>query len=147
MTLTPVELRHLRLPRALVGYRRAAVDRALEEAIASFEEVWRERADLRDRVEHLETELARYRELETLLRATLVSAEQAAHDLKDAARREADVVVSEAHTEARRITTSAAAERERLAAECRRIRALLEAALATVEDSSPASQPPRAHAA
>ena len=55
----------------------------------SFETVWRERADNSDRVELLEGELKRYRELEGLLRTTLVSAERAAHELKDQAKREA----------------------------------------------------------
>jgi cell division initiation protein len=135
MTLTPVELRHVQLPRGLVGYRRGAVEQALEDAIKSFEDVWRDRADLRDRVEQLEADLERYRELETLLRATLVSAEQAAHELKDAARREAEVVISEAHAEARKIKSNAAAERERLTAESQRIRALLAGALQTVDES------------
>ena len=44
----------------------------------SFEDVWRERADLADKVEQLEDDLVRYRELEGLLRTTLVSAEKAA---------------------------------------------------------------------
>ena len=63
----------------------------LEEITESFETVWRERADLADRVEQLEDELMRYRELEALLRTTLVSAERAAHELKEQAKREADV--------------------------------------------------------
>jgi cell division initiation protein len=138
MTLTPVEIRHVKLPRGLGGYRRRAVDRLLDEIVESFEEVWRGRADLADRVEHLEGELVRYRELEALLRATLVSAERASHELKDQARREAELVLTEAHAEARAITRRALAERERLGAEARRTRALLAAALETLDEADPA---------
>ena len=138
MALTPVEIRHVSFPgRLLGGYRRGPVDRALTEIADSFEDVWRERADLRDHVEHLEAELARHRELEALLRTTLVSAERTAHELKEQATREARVIVSEAHAEGRSITREAAAEHERLHAESRRVRALLRSALATVDEAGP----------
>jgi len=82
MSYAPVEIRHVRLRRGLLGYRRKAVDRLLAEVTESFETVWRERADLADAIEQLEGDLVRYRELETLLRTTLVSAERAGHELK-----------------------------------------------------------------
>ena len=85
MTLTPVEIRHLKPAKTLVrGYQRTAVDGLLDEIVASFEDVWRERADLADKVEQLEIDLVRYRELESLLRTTLVSAEKAAVTLTTA---------------------------------------------------------------
>jgi cell division initiation protein len=137
MALTPVEIRHLVLPRGGFGYRRAAVNRVLDEIAESFGDVWRDRADLADKVEQLENDLVRYRELETLLRTTLVSAERAAHELKDQARREAELILTEARTEARAVTRESRAEHERLAGETARVRSLLRAALATVEDPAP----------
>jgi cell division initiation protein len=83
MGLSPVEIKHIRIERALFGYKRAFVDATLEEIAASYEDVWRDRADLGDRVEHLERELVRFRELEALLRTTLVSAERASQELKE----------------------------------------------------------------
>jgi cell division initiation protein len=135
MTITPVELHHIELPRSLRGYRRKPVDQLIEDIARSFEEVWRERADFADRIEQLEGELARHRDLETLLRTTLVSAERSAHELKNQAQREAGIILEEAHAEARAATRAAMAERERLLAEARRVRALLEAALDAVEDA------------
>src|ERR671935_630421 len=135
MALTPVEIRHIRLGRGLLGYSRAPADRVLEEIASSFEEVWRERADLSDQVEQLESDLVRYRELEALLRTTLVSAERTAAELKAQATREADLIVEEARAEARSIVRQAAADNERLEADSARIRALLRAALSTLEAS------------
>jgi len=134
MTISPVELHHIGLKRGLLGYRRQPVDRLIDEIAESFEEVWRQRADFADRIEQLESELARHRDVETLLRSTLVSAERSAHEQKDQARREAGLIVEEAHAEARAVTRAAAAERERLFAETRKVRALLEAALDAVDD-------------
>jgi cell division initiation protein len=134
MGLTPVEIRHVPIGRGFWGYRRGAVERLLDEVADSFEDVWRERADFADRIENLETELERHRELETLLRKTLVSAEAAAQEQREAARRDADVIVAEAHTEARRITFAATAERERLQADIRRLQELLRSALTTLDE-------------
>jgi cell division initiation protein len=135
MAYTPVEVRHIRLKRALFGYRRGMVDRTLTDVADSFEDVYRERGELTDKVEALETELVRHRELETLLRTTLMSAEKAAHELKDQARREAQLILEEAHAVARAITREAVAERERLETNARRVRTLLTVALDAVEDA------------
>ena len=136
MSLTPVELRHISLGRALFGYSRTAVDKLLDDVVESFENVWRDRADLADKIEHLEEDLVRHRELETLLRKTLVSAERAAQELKEQAKREADLTLAEAHAEARRITRDATASLEHLRGEARRVRTLLAAALATVAEGN-----------
>jgi cell division initiation protein len=139
MTLTPVEIRHVKPAGSLVGgYRRTAVDELLDEIAASFEDVWRERADLADKVEQLDADLVRYRELEGLLRTTLVSAEKAAVTLKEQARKEADLTLEEARIEARSITRNARAEHDRLLTEVRRFRSLLQSALALVDEAPPA---------
>jgi len=132
--MTPVEIRHVQLGRSLRGYRRELVDRLLVDVADSFEDVWRERAALADPVEQLELALVRHKELEGLLRTTLVSAERTAHELKTAAQREAEQIVSEAHAEARAVTRRAAAENEQLVAECRRLRSLMRSALATLDE-------------
>src|SRR5919202_278266 len=118
MALTPVEIRHIKPAKTIFrGYRRAQIDELLDEIAASFEDVWRERADLADKVEQLEADLVRHKELEALLRTTLVSAEKAAAEMKEQARREADLILSEAHADARAVVRAAVAERERLGGE------------------------------
>ncbi|HEX2044803.1 MAG TPA: DivIVA domain-containing protein [Gaiellaceae bacterium] len=124
MSITPVEIRHIRLGRRLLGYERDATDRLLAEVAASFEDVWRERADLRDEMERLEAELQRQREIEEALRNTLLSAERMADELRARAHRESDLIVEEARAKAREITGGAEAERERVRGEIRRLRSL-----------------------
>ena len=82
----------------------------------------------------------RYKELEALLRTTLVSAEKAAATLKEQAGREADLILEEARAEARSITRQARADHERLVGEVRRLRSLLHAALSTVEEETPVAR-------
>ena len=140
MALTPVEIRHLTPPRTTFrGYRVAPTDKLLEDIAASFEDVWRERADLADKVEQLETDLLRFRELETLLRTTLVSAEQASAQMRDQARQEAELILGNAHAEAREIQRRAHSENERLTHESRRVRAQLVEALSAFDEPGPES--------
>lgn len=151
MSFTPVEIRHVRFRRSLLGYRRAVVDQTLGGIADSFEGVWQERLDFADRVEQLEQEVAHHREVEELLRTTLVSAERVSKDVREQARKEAETILDEAHREARAITSQARRERERLLSEARRVRALLAAALDAVDDAqeAPRAAPPESapHAA
>jgi cell division initiation protein len=124
MSLTPVEIRHVKLGRSLFGYDRGTTDDLLSDVIASFEQVWRERADLRDEMESLEADLARQKEIEGALRNTLISAERMADDVRTQARREADVIIAEARASARDIVSGAESERERIHNEIRRLRTL-----------------------
>jgi cell division initiation protein len=136
MRYTPVELRHLRIGRTLFGgYGRRETKQLLEDIAESFEDVWRERGELTDKLEDLEKRFDELKQRETLVASTLVSAERAADDARHAARREAEVIISEAHQEARSVTRSAQGEKERLFAEVRRIETLLRAALGMVEET------------
>jgi cell division initiation protein len=142
MSYSPVEIRHVRFRRSAVGYRRASVDHALAEIADSYESVWQERMDLADRVDELEREVARHREVEELLRSTLMTAERASQDVRDDAKRQAGAIVDEAHREARTITDEARREREALLVAARRVRTLLSAALDAVDDAEPAESTP-----
>jgi cell division initiation protein len=137
MRYTPVELRHVRVGRALLGYKRDETDRIIDDVADSFEEVWRDRAELTDKLEEVEKVLSEYKQRETLLANTLISAERAASEAKELAKREAEVIVAEAHQEARSIVRAAQSERERLFAESRRVETLLRAALGMVEEARP----------
>jgi len=141
MALTPVEIRHIRLRKAFFGYHAKQTDDLLADVVTSFEDVWRDRADVADKVEQLEGELVRYRELEQLLRTTLISAERASQQMTDQTRRESETVLAEARTAAREIVHDAMSERERLYAEVNRIRAQLGAVLATIGDVPPEREP------
>ena len=135
MPLTPVEIRHIELKGGLFGYRKRAVHLVLDDVADSFEVVWRDRARLVERVEEVETEVTRHVELEGLLRSTLISAERASQDMKESARREADVIVTEANAEARKILRDAITQKQALMADVRRIQALLRSTLEVVAEA------------
>jgi cell division initiation protein len=138
MALTPVEIRHLAPAKGLMGYKRAATDKLFAEIATSFEDVWRERADLADKVDQLEADITRYKEIESLLRETLISAERTASQLKEQARKEAEIILTEAHAEARKVQHDARRENERLVVESRRIKAQLAGALEMIDEAQDA---------
>jgi cell division initiation protein len=136
MRYTPVELRHVKIERTLFGgYKRPETQQLIEDIADSFEDVWRERGELTDKLEDVEQRFGELKQRESLLASTLVSAERAAVDAKEAAKREAELIIAEAHQEARSVTRSAQGERERLFAEARRVETLLRSALGIVEES------------
>jgi cell division initiation protein len=146
MRYTPVELRHVRIGKKLFrGYDKHETEKLMEDVADSFEEVWRERGELADKLEDVEKILSEVKQRESLLASTLVAAERASAEVKDAAKREAELIVAEAHQEARSVTRAAQSERERLFAEVRRVETLLRAALGMVEETRnelPASAAP-----
>jgi cell division initiation protein len=117
------------------GYRKLETEKLIEDIADSFEEVWRDRGELTDKLEDVEKVLAEVKQRESLLASTLVAAEKASTEIREAAKREAEMIIAEAHQEARSVTRGAQGERERLFTEVRRVETLLRAALGMVEET------------
>lgn len=105
--MVSAEIRNAVLTRGLIGYRRTQVDALLDEVADAYQALWEERVDLQERLERLETEVARFRENEELLRRTLITAEKSAADQREAARQDAQRIVKQAEQDAREIISEA----------------------------------------
>lgn len=114
MSISPAEIRHVRLRRRFFGMKKKDVERELDRIAESFGEVWRQRQDLEERNHEIAVELARHQEAEAMLRKTLVTAERSADVMRADARREAERIVREAEQNAREIVGEAHHERERV---------------------------------
>jgi len=114
MSISPAEIRHVRLRRRFFGLKKKDVQRELDRIADSFGEVWRQRQDLEERNHEIAVELARHQEAEAMLRKTLVTAERSADVMRADARREAERIVREAEQTAREIVGEAHHERERV---------------------------------
>ena len=108
------------------------------DATQAFEDVWRDRADLEDRVHELETRLDAVNDTEDALRDALVAAQKLGDQMRVQAAQEAAPAVREAEVRAREILHGAYAERETvrrdvesLRAEEQRFRARLRSLLGT----------------
>jgi cell division initiation protein len=114
MSMSPAEVRHVRMKRGLFGYRAKDVNGTLDRVAEAFGDVWRQRAEMEERNHQLAIELARHQEAEQMLRKTLVTAERSADVLRGDARRDAERIVREAEQRAREIVGEAHHERERV---------------------------------
>ena len=91
---------------------------------------------LDEKVEAMEKQLAELRQREALLTQTLMAAERAATEVREQAKRQAEVILAEAHQEARLVTRGAQGEKDRLVAERKRVETLLRSALGMIEEAS-----------
>ena len=93
---TPLDVRHQEFPGNLGGYKRLDVRTFMNELADDFEELLQGRQDLNERLLALEGRLAEYRQSEDDLRRAVVSAERISQELRENARREAELISAQA---------------------------------------------------
>jgi cell division initiation protein len=101
---TPLEIQKREFSRSWKGLDPVEVQTFLSDVAEDMETLARENADLGTRIRALEQENDEHRERERILKQTLLSAQQASEDIRNAARREAELVVREAHDSSEQLT-------------------------------------------
>jgi cell division initiation protein len=105
--MTPLEIQKREFTRKWKGYDPMEVQQFLTDAAEDMELLARENAELDARLRSLEQENEEHRERERILKQTLLSAQQASEDIREAARHEAELVVREAQDSGEKLTHSA----------------------------------------
>jgi DivIVA domain-containing protein len=107
--LTPLDVRKKKgdFRRVMRGYDPEAVDNFLDEVVARMEELVRENAAMSAKVGGMADAIAEYREREKAMNEALVSAQQLREDMREQARREADLALREAHAQGEKIIADA----------------------------------------
>jgi DivIVA domain-containing protein len=103
--LTPLDVRKKKgdFRRAVRGYDTELVDDFLDMVAERLEELVKQNVALTERAEHLQEQVASYRERERALNEALVTAQQLRTEAQAQADREAELVRREAHGQAERI--------------------------------------------
>ena len=101
MRLTPLALRRARFSAAVRGFNRAEVSSFLEEAAADFEQAVRQAERARQEVGSLQAQLEEHHQREATLRETLSTAQRVSSEVRETAKREAELIVREARDQAR----------------------------------------------
>ena len=73
--------------RSLKGYNVSEVDDFLDELTVEYEKLYKENAELKEKIEKNQTHLEHYRNVEHTLQNTLVMAQTTAEDIKKMAKR------------------------------------------------------------
>jgi DivIVA domain-containing protein len=108
--LTPLDVRRFEFPSALRGYDRARVDAFRDQVAAEMDRLTRQVAEMESRAKGFHEQLRAFRERDKALNDALVSAQQLRGDIKEQAKKEAQLILREAEMEADRIVDAARAE-------------------------------------
>jgi len=105
------------------GLAKAEVEEFVEEVATEMESLRKERAQLNEKVEELAARVAGYEKTEQLLKDTLLTAQKATGQLREEAKKEAELVVEKAKLEAERARGEAEQQIRHLGDELRTLEA------------------------
>jgi cell division initiation protein len=115
MRITPIEIQQQQFKTRMFGYDTSAVDNFLEMLADELERLHKQNNELKESLARTRSSLDQMREREHTLQQTLMTAQQVTEDLKENARKEAEIVVANAHLEGERVIRDANERRMKLA--------------------------------
>lgn len=96
--LTPIDIQRQDFEVKLRGYNADEVDDFLDLVGKDYEKLYKENAELKERVKQLDKTIEQYRAMEETLQQSIVLAQTAAEDIKKSAAEKANVIVNEAQS-------------------------------------------------
>ncbi|RQD73113.1 MAG: DivIVA domain-containing protein [Candidatus Syntrophonatronum acetioxidans] len=144
MSLTPLDIQNKEFSLVLRGFNKEEVNEFLDKVTKDYEEVIKENASLKEKVDSLEGKLEHYKKIEETLQKAIVIAQDTAEEVKRNASKEAELIRREAEKDAARIVEEARYKASRILAEHEevhkqaqvfklRLRSLVEAQLSALE--------------
>ena len=124
MRLTPLDIRNHCFSTRLRGLDAAEVEAFVRLIAEDYEDMIRENEVLHDKVQRLEAQVEGLSSNEKLLQDTIVTAQHLSEDLKKAAVKESEVLVSEAEVKAEKILAASHRRAAKLAQDIREMRLL-----------------------
>lgn len=123
MRLTPLDIRQQQFTvRMFRGFDPQEVDAFLEDVAEDYEAALRESALLKEQLSALEERSRGLAERERALQDTLLATQRLGEDMKDSARREAQVMVREAELQGEKMLEEVRAEEARIRSDIRGLR-------------------------
>jgi cell division initiation protein len=107
MNITPLDITQKHFRKSLRGYEREEVEAFLSLVAVEFEALVKDVNALREDNHRKMDELAEHRSRERALQETLVAAQRASEEIRDAARKEAEITISDAELQAEKIVQGA----------------------------------------
>lgn len=100
--LTPLEIENKKFSKKINGYSVEEVDDFLDQVTIAYEKLYKENNEYKNKIEQSEKDLEHYRNVERTLQNTLVIAQTTADDIKNMAQKQAEQIIRDAQSEARR---------------------------------------------
>ena len=98
--ITPIELSSKSFNKSGLGYDKKDVDNFMKEIISSYETLYKENVELKDKINVLNEGIQYYKTIEKTIQKALVLAEQTAEETKEAARQKAKAIEDQAKVKA-----------------------------------------------
>lgn len=100
--LTPLDIENKKFSKQMMsGYSVDEVDEFLDEITADYEKLYKESAEAKNKIEDMQEDMAKYKNIENTLNNTLIMAQTAADDVKNLAKQQAEAILSEAQANAK----------------------------------------------
>ncbi len=122
MRITPIEIQQHKFKTRIFGYDTAEVDHFLEMLADELERLHVQNNELKESLARTRTSLEQMREREKAIQQTLMTAQQVTEEVKINARKEAEIVIAEAHLEGERVVRDANDRRLQLLNEIQEIK-------------------------
>jgi cell division initiation protein len=107
MRITPLDIQQKQFPIRFRGFDVEEVYAFLEVVREEMEELLRENAFIKENIYRVENQLKEYKDMESTLRETLITAQQMIEDYKNNSRKEAELIMREAELKAEAIVKEA----------------------------------------
>ncbi len=101
--ITPVEIKNQEFRKAFYGYNENDVDEFLDLIIESYEKIFDENNELKDKVLALTEKMEQFGSLEDTLKETLLVAQKTATEIVQTSKNKADVMINDAELESKKI--------------------------------------------
>lgn len=96
--LTPIDIQRQDFEVKLRGYNADEVDDFLDLVGKDYEKLYKENAELREKVKQLDKAVEQYKAMESTLQQSILLAQTAAEDIKKSAAEKANVIMNEAQS-------------------------------------------------
>jgi len=117
MPLTPLDIHNKEFGRRLRGYDEDEVNEFLDQVIKDYEALIRENKELQNQALSLQEKLNHFANIEETLSKTIIVAQEAADEVKNNSKKEAQLIIKEAEKNADRIINEALSKSRKVALE------------------------------
>ncbi|MBW2439208.1 MAG: DivIVA domain-containing protein [Deltaproteobacteria bacterium] len=107
MNITPLDIQQQKFKTRIRGFDVREVDAFLEQVANVFESLQRTHKDMQEEVRRLELEILGYRKREETFKRALLNSQKVLDQMKDNARKSAELIIAEAEVKAEKILNNA----------------------------------------
>ena len=113
--ITPMDIHNKTFSKGLRGYSEEEVNDFLRQIVTDYEQIYREHREMEEEMDQMKLKLSNYERISDTMTATLQLAKDTAENVKKNAKRNADILISNAKMEGARQVKDAEDYRRRLA--------------------------------